>query len=324
MTLHAGIRAPLSAWALIAGMHAATAQQYPARPLRVIIPAGPGGAVDTIARVIGQPLGVALAQPVVMDNKPGAGTMLASELTAKSPPDGYTLLMATNSHVINAALHKDLRYDPVTDFATVTLAASAPYMLVVHPVLRVQSVAELIALARRNPRELQFASAGSGSGTHLAAELFAATAKVSLLHVPYRSGSAAMVDLAGGHVQMMFSNTISSGPYVRSGKVRALAISSAQRSALYPQLPTVAESGLPGYQADAWYGALVPARTPAEIVARLSREIVGILRTDDVRRKLAAQGADTIGGTPEAFAAIMQADIAKWVKVTALLTLQTE
>src|SRR5262245_25044851 len=182
----------------------------------MIIPAGAGGGADTVARMVGQALGAALEQPVVMDNRPGAGTMLASELTAKAPPDGYTMLMATNSHAINAGIHKSLRYDPVNDFATVTMVASVPYFVVVHPSVPAQTVKELIALARRRPGELYFASAGSGSGTHLAGELFVSMAGIRMVHVPYKGGSPALVDLAGGHVQLMISNTINSRPYVMS------------------------------------------------------------------------------------------------------------
>ena len=251
-----------SALALASGT--AAAQQYPTKSIRMIIPAGPGGGVDTVARIVGQPLGAALGQPMVMDNRPGAGTVLASELTAKAPPDGHTLLMATNSHAINAAIHKDLRYDPVNDFAMVTMVASVPYWLVVHPSVPVKSVKDLIALAKRRPGELHFASAGSGSGTHLAFELFNSMAQLKLVHVPYKGGSAAMIDLIGGHVQLMISNTINSRPHVMTKKLNALAISTSRRSPLYPQVPTISESGLPGYQSDAWYGVMVPARTPAD------------------------------------------------------------
>jgi tripartite-type tricarboxylate transporter receptor subunit TctC len=289
----------------------------------MIIPAGPGGGVDTVARLIGPPLGAALGQPVVMENKPGAGTMLASELTAKAPADGYTLLMATNSHAINAGVRGDLRYDAVTDFSAITLAASVPQVLVVHPVVA-GSTKELIALARRNPGKLHFASAGSGSGTHLAAELFASMARVTMLHVPYRSGSAALIDLAGGHIDLMFSNLINSGPYVKSGKLKALAITTARRSPQYPDLPTVAESGVPGYEAAVWYGALAPAHTPLAIVNRLNREMVSILGTPEMRARIASQGADAIGGTPDQFAAVLKADVAKWKKVAASLTLQSD
>jgi tripartite-type tricarboxylate transporter receptor subunit TctC len=221
-------------------------------------------------------------------------------------------------------MRKDLRFDPVHDFSYVSLVASLPYWIVTHPSVPVTSIRELIALAKKRPGELYFASAGTGSGTHLAFELFAAMAQIKAVHVPYKSGSAALVDLAGGHVQLMASNTINSRPYVLAQKLRALAITSLQRSALYAQLPTVAESGLPGYQADAWYGLLAPAKTPGEIIARLNREIIAILKTGDARGQLAAQGADVIGSTPEQFAQMMKSDIAKWARVTSRLRLQAE
>jgi tripartite-type tricarboxylate transporter receptor subunit TctC len=303
---------------------AANSQSYPTKPIRMIVPAGPGGGVDTIARMVGVPLGAALGQPVVAENRAGAGTMIASELVAKSPPDGYTLLMVTNSHVINAGMHKNLRYDPIGDFTPVTLVASVPYQVVVHPSVPVMNVKELIALAKRRPGDLLAASAGTGSGTHLAFELFASMAQVKIVHVPYKSGSAAIVDLIGGHVQLMFSNVINSGPHVRAGRLCSLAITSAKRSRVNPQLPTVAESGLPGYQADVWYGVLVPARTPAEIVQRLNREINAILKTQDFLEKAATQGADVLGGSPADMAALMRADLAKWAKLTARLQLQME
>jgi tripartite-type tricarboxylate transporter receptor subunit TctC len=302
----------------------AAAQPYPARQIRMIVPAGPGGGVDTVARTVGQALAAVLGQPVVADNRPGAGTMLASEITAKAPPDGYTLLMVTNSHAINASLHKNLRYDPIEDFAFVSMVASVPYWIVVHPSVPVKTVADLIALAKRRPGDLYFASAGAGSGTHLAFELFQSMAQIHLTHVPYKGGSAALIDLIGGHVQLMASNTINSRPHVLSGKLRALAITSTRRSALYPEVPTVAESGLPGYQADAWYGVVAPARTPAAIVARLNREIVAILGTGDARDKLASQGAEVAASTPEQFAQLMQSDIVKWAKVTSRLSLQMQ
>jgi tripartite-type tricarboxylate transporter receptor subunit TctC len=302
----------------------AHAQMYPAKPIRMIVPAGPGGGVDTISRFLGTPLAAALGQPVVVENRPGAGTMVASELTAKAPPDGHTLLMATNSHVINAGIQKNLRYDPIEDFAPVTFVASVPYLVVVHPSVPVMNVKELIALARRRPGDLLVSSAGSGSGTHLAFELFASMTQVNMVHVPYKGGSSAIIDLAGGHVQLMFSNVINSMPHVRAQRLRALAITTAQRSAISPQLPTVSESGVPGYQADAWYGVLVPARTPADIVQRLHREIAAILKTPDFRDKAATQGAEVGGGTPAQFAALMRTDLAKWAKVTSKLKLQVE
>lgn len=308
--------------ALVSG--AALAQQYPSRSIRMIIPAGPGGGVDTIARTLGPPLSAALGQPLVMDNRPGAGTILGSEITAKAPADGYTLLMVTNSHAINVGIHKDLRYDPVNDFSFISAVASVPYWIVAHPSVPVKTVKDMIALAKRRPGELYFASAGNGSGTHLAFELFQSMAQIKLVHVPYKSGSAALVDLVGGHVQLMASNTINSRPHVMTKKLTALAITSAKRSPLYPQVPTVNESGLPGYQSDAWYGVLVPARTPSEIVTRLNREIIAILKTGDTREKFAVQGAEVIGNTPEQFMQLMKSDIEKWVGVTSKLKLKID
>ena len=290
----------------------------------MLIPAGSGGGVDTVARIVGTPLAAALGQPVVMENRPGAGTMLASELTAKAPPDGYTLLMVTTSHAINAGIHKNLRYDPLNDFSEISFVATLPYLLVVHPSVPARSARELIALAKKHPGRLYFSSAGAGSGTHLAFELFIALSHIDVVHVPYKSGSPALVDLAGGHVQLMFSNIINCMPYVRNKRLVALGISTAKPSPLYPGLPTVAASGLPGYEADTWYGVLAPARVPTDIVARLNREINAILRTTDVREKLASQGADVAGSTPEEFAAILRRDIQKWAKVTAGLKLQIQ
>jgi tripartite-type tricarboxylate transporter receptor subunit TctC len=315
-----------STWVAAAALFAtaAVAQPYPSRQIRLIIPAGPGGGVDTVARTVGQPLSAALGQPIVMDNRPGAGTMLASELTAKAAPDGHTLLMVTNSHAINASVHKTLRYDPVEDFSFITRVASVPYWIVVHPSVPVKTVGELIALAKRRPGDLYFASAGTGSGTHLAFELLQSMGGIKLVHVPYKSGSAAMIDLIGGHVQLMASNIINSRPHVLNGKLRALAMTTAKRTPLYPQVPTVSESGLRGYQADVWYGLLAPARTPADIVARLNREVNAILESSEVRDRLAAQGAEVAGSTPEQLVQLMKADIAKWAKVTARLELQTK
>lgn len=303
---------------------AGAGEAYPVKPVRMIIPAGPGGGVDTVGRIVGQTLGAALGQPVVMDNRPGAGTMLASELTARSPPDGYTLLMATNSHAINVGLHKNLRYDPVGDFTQITLVASVPYLVVVHPSLPARSVKDLVALARRQPGSLHAASAGTGSGTHLAFELFRSMAVVDIVHVPYKSGTPAIVDLVGGHVQMMISNIINSSPHVKARRLNALAITAMKRSTSYPELPTVAESGVPGYQADVWYGVMAPARLPGDITARLNREIVGLLHKQSVREKLLTQGAEVLGGTPGEFAALLRDDIRKWAKVTATLDLRPE
>jgi len=310
---------------LCLGAHAPPifAQSYPVKPVRLLIPAGPGGGVDTISRLIAPPLGAALGQPVVTENRPGAGTMLASELLAKSPPDGYTMLMITNSHTINAAVRKaSLRYDPVNDFSPVTHVAALPYVVVVHPSLPAVTVREFVALAKRRPGEIHFASAGIASGTHLASELFTSMAGIRLTHVPFKSGSAAMVDMTGGHVQMMISNTINSMPHVKAKRLRALGITALQRSPIYPDLPTVSESGVKGYESGSWYGLVVPGRTPADIVQRLHREVTAILKTPDVRARLEAQDADIIGSTPEAFLKVLQNDISTWGKLVSTLKLQ--
>ena len=300
------------------------AQPYPAKPIRMIIPAAPGGGVDTIGRALAQKLTEALGQPVVPDNRAGAGTMIASELTAKAPADGYTLLMMTNSHAINAGLRKDLKYDPVKDFAEVSLLAISPYLVVAHPSVPAKSVRELVELARKRPGELHFASAGTASGTHLAGELFAVMAKVKLTHVPYKGGMPGVIDLAGGHVQLMFTNLISVLSLVKQNRLRALAITSAQRSPLLPELPTVSESGVAGYTAGSWYGSLLPAGTAPQIIATLNRELVSAIKSSDVRERLASEGAEVVGSTPEQFSAYLRKDIEQWRKLAPTLGLRLE
>ncbi len=303
---------------------AACAQNYPSRQIRMIIPAGPGGGIDTVARVVGAPLSTALGQSIIMDNRPGAGTVLGSELTAKAAPDGYTLLALTNSHTINAGIRKDLPYDPIADFAPVVYIAAVPQLLLVHPSIPARNPKELIALAKQHPGQLSFASAGAGTGTHLAFELFQHMAGTRIVHVPYKSGSAALVDLAGGQVQMNFSNTINAAPYVKGGRLRALGITALKRSALFPQVPPIADT-LPGYTSDAWYGMVAPARTPPEIVARLNREVVTILKNNtSVRDKLAAEGAEVAPDTPEEFETLMRADVKKWTTLTRAINLKID
>ena len=322
----AAIRTTLAITALMAITGTATAQApaYPAKPIHIIIPAGSGGGVDTIGRLIGQRLNAAFRQPVVMDNRPGAATRLGSELLAKAPPDGYTLLAMTDSHAINGGIQKDLRYDPVNDFAPITLVATTPYLLAVHPSLPVRTIKELVSLARRNPGRMHFASAGTGSGTHLAFELFQLKAKIQVVHVPYKSGSAAVIDVAGGQVDMYMSNTINVDPFLRTGRLRALAITTMKRSRLHPDLPTVDESGVPGYSSDAWYGMLAPARTPADIIMKLNREIVAMLRDGDARDRLNTLGAEILGSTPEEFGTVLRNDVRKWTDLAKILKLQLD
>jgi tripartite-type tricarboxylate transporter receptor subunit TctC len=309
---------------LCAATIGAYAQSYPSKPVRVIIPAPAGGGVDTIGRGVSQKLAETLGQPFVPDNRPGAGTMIGSELTAKSPPDGHTLLFMTNSHAINASLQKNLKYDPIGDFSAVSLLAITPYLVVVHPSVPAKSVRELIELARKRPGEIHFASAGATSATHLAGELFAYMAKIKLVHVPYKGGMPGVTDLVGGHVQLMFNNLISVMSLVKQNRLHALAITSDKRSPLLPNLPTVSESGVPGYESSSWYGALVPANTPQNIVTTLNREMVKAIKSPDMRDRLSAEGAQVIGSTPEEFAAYLRKDIERWRKLVPALGLRSE
>lgn len=313
------LAAALGAWAGVA-----MAQLYPSRTIRMIIPAPPGGGVDTVARAIAPRLSEAIGQPVVADNRAGAGTMIGSELTAKAPPDGYTVLMVTNSHTINAALVKNLRYDPIKDFSPVTQVAAAPLLLLVHPSVPAGSVKELLALARRRPGQLLYASAGSGSGTHLAGALFESMAGIRLVHVPYKGGTPGLTDLVGGHVQIMFNNLISAGSLMNAGRLRALAVTGARRMSALPQVPTVAESGVPGYETGSWYGVLVPAQTPSDVVALLHREVVKIVKTPEIKERFAVEGSEAVGSTPQEFAELMKNEIQKWAKLVSTLGIRLD
>jgi tripartite-type tricarboxylate transporter receptor subunit TctC len=289
--------------------------QYPAKPVRVIVPFPPGGGTDTLARIYGQKLGELIGQQVLIDNRPGGGTNIGAEIAAKSPPDGYTALMGNIAHAINVTLYSRLAYDFVKDFAPVTLLASTPNILVVHPSLPVRSVKELIALAKARPGELDYASSGSGSSAHLAAELFNSMAGVKMTHIPYKGGGPAVVALAGGQVSVGFATTPSVIGHIKSGKMRGLAVTTAQRSPSTPELPTMSEAGVAGYEAGTWYGLLVPAGTSKEIVTRLHAESVKLLKLQDVKERLDAAGFEVIGNTPEQFAAFIRSEIDKWAKV---------
>ena len=270
--LRAGVR--LAAGVVLAPVLAlaaltAAAQSFPSRPVRIIVPSTAGGAADLLARLIGQHMGESLGQPVVIDNRPGAGNIIGTDAVAKAAPDGHTLLMAINNHAINASLYKSLPYDPVRDFAGVSLIASTPHILVVHPSLPVKSVQELIALARAQPGKINYASAGNGTAAHFAAELFKLGAKVNLTHVPYKGLAGAMNDTVGGIVQVIFPSPLTAMAQVRAGKLVALAVTTPARSRSLPELPTLQESGVPGYVFDSWYGLLAPRNTPEPVLARL-------------------------------------------------------
>jgi tripartite-type tricarboxylate transporter receptor subunit TctC len=289
--------------------------QYPAKPIRLIVPFPPGGGTDTLARVYGQKLGELLSQQVLIDNRPGGGTNIGAEIAAKSPPDGYTLFMGNISHTINVTLYSKLGYDLVRDFAPVTLLASTPNILVVHPSIPAKSVKDLVALAKARPGQIDYSSSGSGTSSHLAAELFSNMAGVKMTHVPYKGGGPSVVALVGGQVSVGFATTPSVISHIKSGKMRGLAVTTAQRSPLTPDLPTISEAGLPGYEAGTWYGLLVPAGTSKEIVTRLHGESVKLLKFPVVKDRLDAAGFETIGTTPDQFAAYIRTEIDKWAKV---------
>jgi tripartite-type tricarboxylate transporter receptor subunit TctC len=282
----------------------------------MIVPYAAGGTTDVLARIMADKLTQALGQTVVVEIKPGAGGTVGAEAAAKSPPDGYTIVMgAPGSHSTATSLYAKLPYDPVKDFAPIVHVANVPNSIVVNPSVPVKSVAELIAYARAHPGELTYGSAGTGATTHLTGELFALLANVKLTHIPYKGSGQAMIDLLGGQIQMMFENLPGAANQIRSGKIRGLAVTSLRRSPAFPDLPAVSET-LPGFEVVAWFGLFAPAGTPAPIIARLNAESDKALHLPEVREKIAAAGSDPIGGTPEDMARFLANDIAKWVRVT--------
>jgi tripartite-type tricarboxylate transporter receptor subunit TctC len=290
------------------------AQTYPTRPIRVIVPFAPGGGLDISTRLIGQKLTETWGQNIVVDSRPGAATIVGTEIAAKAAPDGYTLLMITTTFAINPGLYAKLPYDPVKDFAPVTQLNTQPNVIVVAPSLPVGSVKELIARGKAKPGELTFASPGAGSAPHLAAEMFQRAAGVSMIHVPYKGIPAAVTDVIGGRVAMLFTTTISAAPHVNSGKLRAVAITSAKRQASMPDVPTVGET-LPGYRAEAFQGMVAPAGVPPAIVAKVAAEVARIVRLPDVAQRFQLDGAEAVGSTPKEFAAFLKAEMQQWGKV---------
>ena len=295
---------------------AASAQGYPAKPIRLIVPSTPGGSVDTLARTVGPRLAEKWGQQVIVDNRSGAGGAIAGELVAKSPPDGYTLLVGTvASLATNVSLQKKLPYDPAKDFAPVTLLATQNLMLLVHPSLPVKSVKDLTALAKKQPGSLSFSSAGNGTGGHLSGELYKMLAGVNLLHVPYKGVAPAMIDVVSGQVTMTFASILSGAQQVRTGRLRALAVTGARRSPAVSDLPTMMEAGVANYESATWYGIVAPAGTPADIINRLNGEITTILKGQEMNDRLTKEGADPVGNTPSEFARHIQTEIEKWRKV---------
>ena len=306
-TLIATITFTLSALAL--------AQTYPTRQVRIVVPFPPGGTSDILARTIGARLSAPLGQPVVIENRPGAGGNIAADHVAKSAPDGYTLIMGTSSLAISQSLYKKLTYDLVQDFAPITQAVNYTNLLVVHPSAGVKSVDELLKLARAKPGSLSYGTAGNGTPPHMTGELFKAYTNVNIVHIPYKGGAPAIADLIAGQIPMMFDNVPPLLPHVRAGKIQALAVTSLARIAVLPDVPTLHELGLKDFDAVGWNGLLAPAGTPREIVARLNTEVVRVLRIPEVRDQLTSQGADIVGNSPEEFAAWIRAEVKKWAEV---------
>jgi tripartite-type tricarboxylate transporter receptor subunit TctC len=299
---------------LLALTAAAAAQQYPTKPVRIVVPFPPGGSNDIIARAIATPLGERLGRQVIVDNRAGAGAVVGTELVANAPKDGYTLLVNSLTHTINPWLYK-LPFDPIKGFAPVAMIASGPIVLVVNPGLEAKSVKELIALANAKPGQLQYASAGVGTFTHLGAELFRLAAGVNILHVPFRGGGPAIIDVVGGHTKLFFSNLLTAMPHIRSGKLRTLGVGGTKRVALLPDVPTIAEAGVPGYEAINWWGVLAPAGTPAAIVERLHKEIAAVQSSPAVQKQLAAEGAEVVRMSSAEFGAFLVQEMNKWGRV---------
>ncbi len=287
---------------------------YPSRPIRLIVPFAPGGGLEITARSIGQKLTAKHGQSIVIDNRPGAATIVGTDIASKATPDGYTLLMITTTFAINPSLYGKLPYDPARDFTPVTQINSVPNILVVNPSIPAQSVRDLIALVKSKPGQINYASAGAGTSPHLATELFKTMAGIDMTHIPYKGIPPAVTDVIAGRVSMLMTTTISAGPHVKSGKLRALAVTSPKRLAAMPDVPAIAET-VPGYEADAFQAMVAPAGVPREIIRQLAADIAGILKLPDVRERITADGAEPIGSTPEAFAAFLKRETVKWGKV---------
>jgi len=300
----------------LAASSLAFAQEYPAKPIRFVVPYPAGGPLDTVARLLGQKVSASVKQPVIVEDKPGAGGNIGADLVAKAPPDGYTILMgAVATHAINPTLYAHIPYDAARDFAPVTQVASTPNVLVVNPALPVSNVREFIRYAKAHPGQLNFGSGSTGSAGHLAGELFDAMAGVKMVHVPYKGAAPAMQDLIAGRVQLMFDNFASASAQIEAGRVKALAVTTAKRSELAQELPTIAESGLPGFDINTWFGVFAPAGTPPAIIDRLHDEFVRALADPGVHEAMLKLGAEPVGSTPAQFAAYIRSEAAKYAKV---------
>jgi tripartite-type tricarboxylate transporter receptor subunit TctC len=297
---------------------------YPTRPVRIVAPSATGSAADTLARSVAPLLAERLGQPVVVDTRPGGSSILGTDMVAKSAPDGHTLLIALPALAINASIRKTMPYDGLRDFAAITLAISQPNLLVVHPSLPVRSAKDLITLAKAHPGELSYASSGVGAASHLAVELFLLMTNTRMLHVPYKGPAPGLIDLIGGRVALMGASTIASLPHVRSGRLRPLGITTARRAPMLPDIATIAESGVPGYEAVSWFGLMAPAATPNEIITRLHKEIVAILSQEEIKERFNRDGTEVVASTPEHFAAFIRDERVKWAKVVAAAGIKAE
>ena len=306
----------VTAVGLIAGFaFEATAQDYPSRPLRIIVPAVSGGSNDVLARLIGEKLRERYGQPVIVENRPGASQMLGSELTAKAAPDGYTLMLPTATFASSVAMRSKLQFDPINDLTGVSMVGVGPFIVAVHPSVPVKNIKELIALARSRTGQLDYGSAGTGSIIHLATEVFAANSRIQLAHVPYKSGAPAVTAAVAGEVPMIFMSLPSVWPQVKNNRLRAIAVTTAKRSAFVPELPTIAEAGLPGYEASQWWGILAPAKMNKDNVVKLNAELNRILALEDMKGRLAGEGAEPVLLSADAFTAFVHGEIEKWRKV---------
>jgi tripartite-type tricarboxylate transporter receptor subunit TctC len=299
--------------ALMCAALLAAAEEYPNKPVKLITPYPPGGPTDVLARAVSQKLSERLGQPIIIDNRPGASGMIGADLVAKAAPDGYTLLANASIHVINPSLYKNPPYDAIKDFAPVGQIAEVPLVLVVSPALGVKTVKELIAKAKTMP--LNFASSGNGSAPHLAGEGFKIATGADMLHIPYKGSGPAITDLMGGQVNLMFDSLPSSMPYIKSGRIIAIAVTTKTRTSALPNVPTVAESGVPGFDVSTWYGIWAPAATPPALVHRISADLAAVVRMPEIRARLAELGAEPVGSTPEEFAAYNRTELTKWAKI---------
>ena len=307
------------------GAGVAEAQQtYPVRAVRLIVPSSPGGGTDITARIIAPKLGEYLGQQVVVENRPGAGTMIGGEVVARAAPDGYTLLMGISTLAINPAMYKKVPYDALKDFVPISQVVALPNILVTHPSLPVKSVKELIVFAKARPGQINFASAGVGTNPHLSMELFLSMAGLKMIHVPYKGSGQGVIDLLAGHVTVMTPSILTALNYVKNKRLRALGVTSAKRAGGAPDIPTIAEAGVPGYEAVQWFGVLAPAGTPRDIVARLHKEVVRTVQSPDIRQKLVNDGADPIGSSPDEFARFIRSETTKWAKVAREIGIKPE